>query len=139
MQEPLYSKINDLCQKGQIYEEQNQLKLAVETYLEALALVPEPLVNWEASTWILTAIGELYFLLKKYNRSLSYLEKVMHCTNAIGNPFIHLRLGQFQYELGNTNKAKDELFRALVIGGEEIFDEEDPKYLKWVKTFLQNL
>ena len=32
----------------------------------------------------------------------------MRCPNAIGNPFIHLRLGQANYELQEIDRAKDE-------------------------------
>jgi hypothetical protein len=32
----------------------------------------------------------------------------MHCPGAIGNPFIHLRLGQAQFELGNLEPASGE-------------------------------
>jgi len=135
----LYSRINELCQRGQSYEEKENFELAVKSYLEALALIPSPLTDWEASTWILTAIGDMYFLLSQYNSALPYLEGAMHCPDAIGNPFIHLRLGQVQYELGNANKAKDELTRAFLIEGEDIFSEEDPKYLTWVKIFQKNL
>ena len=54
----------------------------------------------------------------------------MHCPNAIGNPFIHLRLGQVQYELDDFERAKDELARALILGGSGIFEEEDLKYMQ---------
>ena len=44
-------------------------------------------------------------------------------------PFIHLRLGQCELELGNRERAVDELARAYKGGGEELFSGEDPKYL----------
>ncbi|SHM03275.1 hypothetical protein SAMN02746009_03838 [Hymenobacter psychrotolerans DSM 18569] len=57
----------------------------------------------------------------------------MHCPDAIGNPLIHLRLGQVQYEMGNFAKAKDELMRAYMGQGEEIFEGEDEKYFTFLK------
>ena len=58
----------------------------------------------------------------------------MHCPDAIGNPFIHLRLGQCQFELGNPDRSADELMRAYMGGGPEIFGNDDPKYLEFLST-----
>jgi hypothetical protein len=54
---------------------------------------------------------------------------------AIGNPFLHLRLGQCQFELGNFDRAADELTRAHVGAGAEIFEGAD-KYFTFLKTRL---
>ena len=56
----------------------------------------------------------------------------MRCPDAIGNPFIHLRLGQTQFELGNKDRAADELMRAYMGAGAEIFVGEAPKYLQYL-------
>lgn len=61
----------------------------------------------------------------------------MHCPGAIGNPFLHLRLGQCQLELGNNDQAADELTRAYMAEGTTIFQDEDPKYLAFLKTQLK--
>lgn len=61
----------------------------------------------------------------------------MHCPGAIGNPFVHLRLGQAQFELGDMTRAADELARAYMGAGDEIFEEQDPKYLAFLKTKIQ--
>lgn len=60
----------------------------------------------------------------------------MHCPNAIGNPFLHLRLGQCQLELGNMDFAADELTRAYAVAGKDVFSGAD-KYLAFLKTRLQ--
>ena len=46
----------------------------------------------------------------------------MRCSDALGNPFIHLQLGQCQFELGNEQIAADELTRAYVAEGNDIFE-----------------
>jgi len=53
----------------------------------------------------------------------------MHCPDAIGNPFLHLRLGQCQFELKALDRAADELMRAYMGGGPDLFKLEDPKYI----------
>jgi hypothetical protein len=58
----------------------------------------------------------------------------MRCTGAIGNPFLHLRLGQVQFELGNHARAADELSRSYMGAGSEIFAKDDEKYFNFLKT-----
>lgn len=50
----------------------------------------------------------------------------------MGNPFLHLRLGQCQFELGSFDVATDELMRAYKGGGADVFAHEDRKYLEFV-------
>ena len=63
----------------------------------------------------------------------------MQCPEAIGNPFIHLRLGQAQFELGDKEAAADELMRAYMGAGAEIFAEEAPKYLEYLATVADDI
>lgn len=62
------------------------------------------------------------------------LSFAMRCPDAMGNPFLHLRLGQCQFELAALDRAADELARAYMGGGPELFSQEDPKYLAFLKT-----
>lgn len=58
----------------------------------------------------------------------------MTCPDAIGNPFLHLRLGQALYERGETDRAADELMRAYMGAGDEIFGNDEPKYFVFLKN-----
>jgi len=62
----------------------------------------------------------------------------MNCPDAVGNPFLHLRLGQCQDEMGDVARAADELARPCLLGGPELFDEDDPKYLEFIKGRLED-
>jgi len=124
---------NDLVEKHEDY-----LK-AIDEYMKALSLIPEPIEKWEASTWVLVAIGDCYFLMGDYVNAHQFLTRAMYCPDAIGNGFIHLRLGQVQFELGNEERAKDELGRAYMIDGEEPFEFEDSKYLIFLRQFMRNI
>ena len=106
-------------------------------YVEAIKLLPEPITQWEACTWLLVAIGDANFLSKNYQQAKNALSDAMHCPGAIGNPFIHLRLGQSQFELGKKDRAGDELTRAYMGAGKDIFKEDDPKYFEFLKTVLK--
>jgi tetratricopeptide (TPR) repeat protein len=137
LDDSLYARITELSDQGNDYVEDGNFDEAIEKYKEALALMPEPIEEWEASTWLMTALGETYFFKQDYKNALQTLQNAMHCPDAIGNPLIHLRLGQVQFEVGNQARAKDELARAYMGGGEEIFEDEDPKYLDLVKKTLR--
>jgi hypothetical protein len=113
------------------------LRSATEKYIAALQILPEPLQDWEECRTTLGAIGNANFLAKTYAYALPALQDAMHCRGAIGNPFLHLRLGQTQFELGNMERAADELARAYLQEGKKIFAGEDPKYLEFVKSKLK--
>jgi hypothetical protein len=59
------------------------------------------------------------------------------CPDGLGNPFLHLRLGQVQFELKNIDGAKDNLARAYMGGGDEILADDDPKYWRFIREILQ--
>lgn len=129
--------IERLCAEGDGLVEQGRSAEAYRSYMAALQLVPEPAEAFEATTWILAALGDLYFHAGDFAQAVTVLTDAMHCPGAIGNPFLHLRLGQAQLEVGNADRAADELARAYMGGGGEIFDEDDPKYFAFLKTKLE--
>lgn len=62
----------------------------------------------------------------------------------VGNPFFHLRVGQIKLELtedsaegGSDEGAVDDLARALIGGGIEVFRGEDPEYLTLITGLLE--
>lgn len=130
----IHSKIVQYAEQGDLLVEKKEYKAALLNYEAAYDLLPDPKSIWEASTWLLTAIGDVYFLTKEFNAGVQTLNLAMHCPKAIGNPFIHLRLGQCQFEIGDFKRAANELVRTYALEGEWIFEEEDSKYLEFLKT-----
>jgi hypothetical protein len=61
----------------------------------------------------------------------------MYCPGTIGNPWVHLRLGQVRFELGQLELATDELARAYMGGGRDVFEGQDPKYFELVERVLE--
>lgn len=137
LNDELYSKIQGLCKQGDEQAEAENYPGALAHYWDAFDLLPEPKTSWEASTWILVAIGDANFLGKDYQAGVDNLSFAMHCPGAIGNPFIHMRLGQCQFEVGNTTRAADELTRAYALEGADMFEQEDPKYLAFLGTKIR--
>jgi tetratricopeptide (TPR) repeat protein len=132
----IHAEVKALAANGDALARQGKPREAVDAYVKALELLPEPVTNWSAATWLLTAIGDANFNAKHYEAARFALQDAMHCPGAIGNPFIHLRLGQVQFELGNLTRAADELARAYLQEGKAIFNEDDPKYLDFIKSKL---
>jgi tetratricopeptide (TPR) repeat protein len=133
----VFARITELCEEGNDLAEQGAFSEAVGMFQQAWNLLPEPAVQWEAATWILAALGDVYFLSGDYEAAREKLSLAMHAPGAIGNPFLHLRLGQVQFELENASRAADELARAYLQEGKKIFEGEDPKYLDFIKGKLR--
>jgi tetratricopeptide (TPR) repeat protein len=131
-----HDAITRLCREGDQLAENGDDQAALEKYKEAWDLVPEDKENWEASTWILAAVGELYFRRGEREKALNSFLRAVQSPGGLGNPYIHLRIGELQYEEGNLQGAGDNLARAYMGAGEEIFDREDPKYLSYIRSIL---
>ena len=132
----IHEQIKSLCEFGDRLAGSGEYAAAVAQYWAAWDLLPEPPTNWGAATWILVAIGDANYLSGDYAAGRDNLSTAMHCPDAIGNPFLHLRLGQCQFELGNLERAADELARAYTVAGDEIFQGGE-KYFHFLKTRLQ--
>lgn len=132
--ESIQQKLDGHCAEGDELLEDGQYEAALKEYFAAEALIPEPKNEWEAATWVYSAIGDVFFFQDDYESCLNAFHRAVVSPDGLGNPFIHMRLGQCQYELGNLPKAADELARAYMGAGDEIFEDDDPKYFEFLKT-----
>ena len=132
-----YDTIKTHCAMGDALAEKKSFDAAIAEYGRAWALVPEPQNDWEAATWILAAMADTYFLAGDPTKARQALAYAMTCPDAIGNPFLHLRFGEVLFDLDERDRAADELMRAYMGAGPEIFAEENPKYLAFLKTRAQ--
>ena len=137
LSEEVHSKITALCASADKYAEENSFELAMECCQQAWELLPLPKHDWDASTWILSAIGDCWFRKGDFEKALQIFTESLKCPKALGNPFIHLRLGESHFELGNKKLAADELTRAYMGAGKEIFADESPKYMELLRQVLE--
>lgn len=107
---------------------------AVKQYNAAWRLLPEPKNDWEAATWLLAAIGDCSFQAGYLTSARKALEYAMTCPGGVGNPFLHLRLGEVYYDQHALDAAADELTRAYMSEGVGIFASEDSKYLEFLRS-----
>ncbi len=132
--EKTHQLIQDLCAEGDAFVGMGEYADAHKNYIEALDLVPEPKSDYAATLWIIVALGDMYFQAKDYAQAKQSFRDAVACDGGLGKPFIHLRLGQIAMELGELDVAADELCRAYMSEGKEIFEEDDPKYFEFLKT-----
>ena len=132
----IHERVKTLSEEADVLVDEDRLDEAESKYREALTLLPKPVSQWEAATWLFTALGDLYFERDNYESACNFFASAVLSPDGLGNPYIHLRLGECRFELGEQAAAKDELTRAFMGGGEELFKGDDPKYLEYVKTFL---
>ena len=129
MDDARQERIVELCSEGERLAGQRELGTALLRYREALALIPRPVEEHDAAARVLTALGDMCFLLGRFSEGKHALQGAVRSCGGSALPFIHLRLGQCELELGNRERAVDELARAYKGGGAELFASEDPKYL----------
>jgi tetratricopeptide (TPR) repeat protein len=120
--------------RGDVLAAARAFEEAIAEYNRAWTLVPNPKNQWNASTWILAAIADAAFLAGYKTSAREALQYAMTCPGAIGNPFLHLRYGQVLLDAGERDAAADELMRAYMSEGSEIFAAEDKRYLDFLKS-----
>lgn len=130
----LFKKIEIICEKGEEQLEAEEYKIAIETFMQAYDLVPDPKIHWNVSTWILTALGDAHFMLGDWASLEEATGFAMLCPEGAINPYLHLRLGQAHFELGNMEPAKEQLVKAFEAEGAELFGDDDPKYLAFAQA-----
>jgi tetratricopeptide (TPR) repeat protein len=130
-------QIAELYHVGDEYLDGGEFEKAEAHYRQAWALLPEPKIEHEESTWIQAGIGEALFGQRKYDAAWEAFRIVFRCPEAVGNPYLHLRRGQIAFMRGDTDSAGQELTLAYMGGGRELFQGEDPRYFNYLKTILQ--
>ncbi|HMR09465.1 MAG TPA: hypothetical protein PKA88_26985 [Polyangiaceae bacterium] len=133
----VHAEIVRLSAEGDEAASGERFDQALERFQAAYNLLPEPKQEWEAGLWLLAGIADAHFLAGRFADSADALRQALNCPAGIGNPFVHLRSGQVAYELGDRERAADELARAFLMEGRELFEEDDPKYLAFVLTKLR--
>jgi hypothetical protein len=134
LDEELHQKIKLNCAQGDKLAEATKFEDAIAEYNKAWLLIPDPKNEWEAATWVLAAVTDAAYLGGYATTAREAIEYGMTCPGALGNPFMHMRFGQILFDNNETDHAADELMRAYMGGGPEIFIPEDSKYLSFLRT-----
>jgi hypothetical protein len=134
LSEAIHQRIEAHCAEGDKMAEARRFEDAIAEYNKAWILVPEPKNDWHAATWVLAAIADAAYLNGYATTAREAIEYGMTCPGAVGNPFMHLRFGQILLDANEQDRAADELMRAYMGAGPEIFASEDSRYISFLKT-----
>lgn len=137
MEDSIYNRVVSISNDAEKLLDVGKEKEAIEYFKKAYELIPKPKTDWEAGTWILTAIGDTYFSLGIFEKALEYLKNAEIHPNGIESEFLLLRIGQTYFEVGDMKNAKEYLLRVYMLSGEEIFIEEEDKYKDVIKSLIE--
>ncbi|MGQ5522489.1 tetratricopeptide repeat protein [Chitinimonas sp. PSY-7] len=132
--ESQHAEISVLCDQGEEFERTGQHELAREKYIAALGALPRNTHDYELATWLYAAVGDICFHMGKMREALKYFSHAVQCPLGMGDPLIHLRLGQLYYEVAYFEKAEEELAKAYRDAGVAIFRDDDPKYFQFLEA-----
>lgn len=118
------------------YRLQGEYTKAIGILKEALSLIDNPIYESKYAFPLFANIGENFFLQNKLEDSLEHFGYAIKSRGGLGEPAIHLRIGQIRYEFGQMEKAKDELMRAYMGGGTLLFDGIDSKYFDLIRPII---
>lgn len=127
-------KIRNFCRGGYEAYDQKQFKQAIRLFFQAWNLLPKPQIQWQASGWVLTALGDAYYQLGNYTSALEALNSALHCPKNNRNPFVYMRIGQSLQGLKQLEAAKKALQKTIELGGESLLKNENSRYLSLLKT-----
>ncbi len=136
--EDVYQAIVRLCAEGDRLVEEGKLEEARAQYGQALDLIPGDHRTWKASTWVYVALGDVHWKRGDLERAFKCFINAVQCPDGLGNPYVHLRLGQLYFEQGRMAKAEDELVRAYMGGGMDVFCDEDAKYFDLIEAKVES-
>lgn len=74
---------------------------------------------------------------KRWDAALQAFAEAINAKNSVGNPLLHLRIGQCAYYLKLKDIYEDNLARALITGGLEVFNNENDELKEVPLKILQ--
>ena len=131
-EDDVFDLIEQIVLKAEQNVEEEKYKAALKKFKKAFDLLPLPKDQYTIGTYLLSAIGDLFFIIQKFDWAISNLTAALEFPEGKNNGFIHLRLGQAFYQKGEMDKAKIHLRKALDLEGEEIFEDESIIYLEFI-------
>ena len=141
------AKLDELAEKGNELEGAALYEEAIQTWNEALNLIPGPQQFYSESIWFLAAIGDIYFQQGQYEKAHDCFDRARGNLSGAGYgiPFIMLRLGECCLEIGDEKNAVEYLLRAYMFEGREIFEPDEDgnddgkKYFDYLRTHVKNI
>lgn len=122
------------CAEAYSLYDQGDFSTSLRLFYKAWLKLPRPQYQWAEATWILTAIGDTYHAMGKYQHGLEALNSALHCPRGADNPVILLRLAQCHLGLDNRELALPLLSHAYALGGDSVIARHAPECLALLET-----
>src|SRR3546814_12590326 len=90
----LYDQIESLSEAGTECSDDSDFAGAIEHCRKALALLPEPQLDWDAATWLHPSLGEAYYRAADYGMAQDALFTVLDCPAGHAHPLTHCIMGK---------------------------------------------
>jgi len=132
-----YNRIKQFTDQGNSELDAGNIAAARNLYIQALQIVPNPPEDWEASTWIFASIGDTYHAEGNFSKVLESFQNAIRCPGGLGNPFIHLRLGQASSSSGIWTGQRTSLPARIWARVRKSSRKKDPKYLAFVRQHMK--
>jgi tetratricopeptide (TPR) repeat protein len=126
--EDAQKQIADLSEKGNQAMEEGTPEEAITFWEKALALLSEPHAISPEAKWLHAALGEAWRETENLENALSSFQSAAACDDGKADAFVQLGLGMSLLDLDRPEEATEPLLRAFMLAGEDIFEDEDPKY-----------
>lgn len=115
--------IDTLCRMGDERFDAGDIQGVVEIWNDALREVEDE----QQATWLFASVGDAYVCLKQWEDADDAVRAALEL-NGANEAFVWLRFGQVLYHLGERELALKELANAEDLGGEVVWEDEDPIY-----------
>lgn len=122
----LYDEVTKLSELGNDYADDSQFDFAINSWRDALALLPAPVEQWDAACWLYASIGDANWQAGRPKATKEAMFDALNCAGGVENPFIHFRLGQAAEKIGERELAVQSFMKAYMLDGDAIF-EADPQ------------
>jgi hypothetical protein len=126
------NRVERLCSEGDAFAADARYAAATLRFTTAFRLLPRPQERWTVTPKIFASVVDACLakgdLISARHAALAALD----CPDVRDNAALHLRLGEIYFEEGNLELAREELALAFKQGGQEVFEDEDPKYWEFL-------
>lgn len=142
--ESIVQEVQLLRAEGDAHMAKRKFNDAEQCYGQAWAAFAPNAYDDEEGFWLLMSLLDANFERTEYDGAMEVLGIAFRNfgEQAIGNPYFHLRAGQLKFcfdpQSNDTGpgSAFDELARALIGGGIELFDDEKDHWKKMITDIL---
>lgn len=117
----IFDRVTEFAEAGSVHADGEDFAAAERSWAEALDLLPAPTTSWEAYTWLWASIGDVRYSAGDAAGCADAMRRALEADDAVMNPFVHYLLGKALIRLGDQPAGSDELMRAYLLDGEEIF------------------